>query len=138
MDSFWVRLRILNISLYFSLHRSPTALKHLVYFVKSSLSFCLLVIRFIMASIITILAFLWSSNDREFSLIIFSNLIGSPLILVSNFALASILCCRSIVHCPNKNVYASQIVSIMIFLLEVQLQFYLIFDLVLIILMLYF
>ena len=105
VDSFWVSVGILNIPLYFSLQRSLAALKHLEYSVKSSLSLCLVVIRFIMASIITIPAFFLSSNDKEFSLIVSSNFIGLPLILDSYLALASILCCRPVVHCPNRNVY---------------------------------
>ena len=106
VDSFWVSIGILNIPPYFSLERSLAALKCLVYSVKSSSSLCLAVIRFIMASIITILAFFLSSNDNEFSLIVSSNFIGLPLILDLYSALTSILCCRPVVHCPNRNAYA--------------------------------
>ena len=57
VDSFWARVGILNIPLYFSLQRPLATLNCLVYSVKSSSSFCLVVIRFIMASVITMLAF---------------------------------------------------------------------------------
>ena len=107
VDSFWASIGIFNIPPYFSLQRPLATLKHLVYLVNSSSSLCLVVIRFIMALIITILAFFLSSNDKEFSLIASSNLIGSALILASHLALASILCCRPVVHCPNRNEYAS-------------------------------
>ena len=78
LDSLWVSVGIFNIPLYFSLQRSLATLGHLVYLVNSSSSLCLVVIRFIMASIITISAFFLSSKDKEFSLITSSNLIGSP------------------------------------------------------------
>ena len=104
--SFWVSVGIFNIPPYLSLQRSLAALKCLVYLVNSSLSLCLVVIRFIMASIITISAFFLSSNDKEFSLIASSNLIGLSLILASYSALASILHCRPVMLCPNRNAYA--------------------------------
>ena len=103
---FWVIVGILNIPPYFSLQRSLATLKCLVYLVKSSSFLCLVVIRFIMPSIITISAFFLSLNDKEFSLIVSSNCRGLPLVLDSYSAFASILCCRPVVHCPNKNAYA--------------------------------
>ena len=106
MDSFWASIGILTIPPYFSLQRSLATLKYLVYLVNSSSSLCLVVISFIMVSIITLLAFFLSSNDMEFSLIAFSNFIGLPLILHLYSALASILCCRPVVHCPDRNAYA--------------------------------
>ena len=106
VDSFWASIGISYIPPYFSLQRSLATLEHLVYSVISSSSLCLVVIRFIMALITTLSAFFLSLNDKEFSLITSHNLIGSPLILDLYSALASILCCRPVVHCPNRNAYA--------------------------------
>ena len=106
VNSFWVSIGILSIPLYFSLQISLAALKCLVYSVNSSSSLCLVVIRFIMVSIITISAIFLSLNDKEFSLIASCNFIGLPLILNLYLALASILCCRPVVHCPKRNAYA--------------------------------
>ena len=81
VGSFWASIGILSIPLYFSLQISLAALKCLVYSVNSSSSLCLVVIRFIMVSIITISAIFLSLNDKEFSLIASCSFIGLPLIL---------------------------------------------------------